>query len=99
MKKVVALLLVSILLVTLMVPAFAGPVEMCPDCSGALERTWSTTRVESKSVFVFIGIIPIPMYAVYEVETTYFVCSNTVHKHEHTRFLRYSSEPENYYIC
>ena len=95
MKKVIAFLLVSVLLVTLMVPAFAGPVEMCPDCSGALIKMYITYRQESHRVNLFLGCI----YAIEGVETTTIVCTNTVHKHVKRTFIKYSTDPNDGVYC
>ena len=93
MKKVVALFLVSILLVTLMAPAFAGPVEKCLDCSGALISISTDYRIESVPKIGFVGIMPAIIYAIYEVKTTTVVCTNGSHTHVQRTFVRHDTKP------
>ena len=89
MKKVIAFLLVSVLLVTLMAPAFAGPVEMCPDCSGALISMTTSGYYDNVKLSSFFC----PFYLVYYVQTTTIVCTNNVHKHTTRVFIKRSTEP------
>ncbi len=84
MKKTVIFLLITILLVTLMVPTFAGQVDKCPDCSGNLYSIKVSHRIVSVPTY-----IPLLLqgYKNYYVETTTISCSNGTHVHQTRTYI------------